>query len=125
MPTLGVVGAAAAAAEVTAAPSRENKVEAEAERTSPRGWRDFKVGDRCDARDRGWEWTECEVIAVKGRTIRVHFVGWSAEWDTWFDKDSSDLAVLHTQSRRSAGDPSSGTSSAMSAKAIKKHINDV
>ena len=94
MSTLGIVGAAAAAAGSSSSQEEQQR------HPSPSGWRNFKIGDHCDARDRGWEWTECEIIAVQGRRIRVHFVGWSSEWDTWFDKDSRDLAVLHSRSRR-------------------------
>ena len=101
--TLGIVSAAAAAVDNAASRGLEGAPEhgqQHQQETSSEGWRDFKIGDRCDARDRGWEWTECEVIAVQEQRIRVHFVGWSSEWDTWFEKDSRDLAVLHSRSRR-------------------------
>ena len=75
-------------------------------------WRKvLTTGSRCDAMD-GWgKWYEGVVVAVqdflycsKPRSLRVHFMSWSAKYQEWFDISSNSLQPLNTHPHAPGGD---------------------
>lgn len=72
-------------------------------RTEPprRDWRDFRVGDLVDCRDREGVWYESlirDVNEAKG-TVHVHFLGWEVVWDEHVDINSDRLAARNTHTK--------------------------
>ncbi len=72
---------------------------------TPSWWNSLKIGDRVEARDRDRRWYVAEIIRMKdalppkgGKDLQVTFVGWSEEWDLWFNSeaDVAEMAPLGT-----------------------------
>lgn len=57
---------------------------------------DWKVGVFCDARDKVGKWCESVVIDIDDQRLLIHYLGWSHKWDTWYNRDTKDLAPLGT-----------------------------
>jgi hypothetical protein len=61
----------------------------------------LKVGDWVDARDTVNKWCVGQVLSISDRTVRIHYKGWSAQYDDDLPKDSPRLAELgkHTSGK--------------------------
>lgn len=68
----------------------------------------FYVGQKLDAKDSINNWCLAVVLQVSPARILVHYEGWSAKWDEWFDLDSPRLAKAgeYSGGPRSEGDSS-------------------
>jgi hypothetical protein len=63
--------------------------------TAAANWRTaLSPGYAVRARDRSGKWLEGKVVHAEGRRVRVHFLGWNAKYDEWFDKQSANLEPL-------------------------------
>ena len=96
---------------------------------TPEWCRRLKVGDFVDAKDKDRKWYKGIIADAKPksemaekRCFKVHFMGWSDEWDLWMDEEE-DLASLappstHTDNRTSCA---ASPGSSMNPSGVKMH----
>ena len=51
----------------------------------------YALCEHVDARDTHSHWLNAEVVGVRGSRLRLHFTGWSASYDAWYEQDSPDV----------------------------------
>lgn len=64
----------------------------------PRWRKALHVGSLLDALDSDNRWFDARIVRVgEGDEVKVHYMGWTAKWDTWVGRyDEERLAPLHT-----------------------------
>lgn len=64
----------------------------------------FSEGEIVEARDSCGLWHTAEIVAIQGRSVRLHYNGWCTEWDEWLSASSPRL-------RRKTGRAATGPTS--------------
>ena len=57
---------------------------------------DFKVGQWIDVRDQNLHWVEGQIIEIKEREVKVHYIGTSSRLNEWINLGSERLALFRT-----------------------------
>jgi hypothetical protein len=67
---------------------------------TPQWCKRLRVGDFLDAKDKNNKWYKGQIVEDKAsksypekRTFRIHFIGWSDDWDLWLD-EVDDIGAL-------------------------------
>ena len=60
------------------------------------GGLEFKVGQWIDIRDQNLQWIEGQIIEVKDKQVKVHYIGTSSRMNEWIGTNSDRLALFRT-----------------------------
>jgi hypothetical protein len=45
----------------------------------------YRIGQKVDVQDTLHKWCVAEIIEIAKNSVKVHYIGWTAKWDTWIE----------------------------------------